>query len=97
MATDPRLAGSAPVRIQLRAHLLRTLTGHTDAVDHLAWGRLGDRVVLATASRDGTARIWDPASGNALVTLTGHTDAVYHLAWGRLGDRVVLATQACER
>jgi hypothetical protein len=49
-------------------------------------------VVLATASRDGTARIWDPASGAVLATLTGHTGTVGHLAWGRLGDQVVLAT-----
>jgi hypothetical protein len=61
-------------------------------VRHLAWGRLGDQVVVATATNDGTARIWDPASGSVLATLSGHTGPVMHLAWGRLGDQVVIAT-----
>jgi len=61
-------------------------------VTHLAWGQLGDRAVIATASWDGTARIWDPATGETLHTLTGHSLKVNYLAWGQLGDRPVIAT-----
>jgi WD40 repeat protein len=35
---------------------------------------------LATASADGTARIWDPVTGTQRHTLTGHTDAVREVA-----------------
>ena len=42
-------------------------------------GRPG-RHLLATASDDGTVRIWDPHTGQARHTLTGHTGAVRALA-----------------
>jgi WD40 repeat protein len=37
--------------------------------------------LLATCSADGTARLWNPASGAVLKTLTGQTDWVYSLAF----------------
>src|SRR5215472_889664 len=41
--------------------LLRSLTGHNDAVYTVDWGHDRDgRPLLATGSNDGTARIWDP-------------------------------------
>ena len=40
----------------------------------LAWSPDGTR--LATASDDGTVRIWDPTTGHPTTTLTGHTGAV---------------------
>ena len=50
-----------------------TLTGHTDGVTAVAWSPDGTR--LATASDDGTVRLWDPTTGQTTTTLTGHTDA----------------------
>src|SRR6266542_2226634 len=59
-------------RAALAADLLRkTLHGHTGHVYRPAFSPDGKLVV--TASADGTARIWDVASGRSLHTLSGHT------------------------
>ncbi len=47
-------------------------TGHTDPVLSVAWNHDGTR--LATASDDGTARIWDPTTGRAEAVLVGHPE-----------------------
>ncbi|MEV0131612.1 hypothetical protein AB0H83_24510 [Dactylosporangium sp. NPDC050688] len=47
---------------------VRTLTGHTGRVISIAFA--GDGATLASRGRDGTARIWDAATGGALRTLT---------------------------
>jgi len=36
--------------------------------------------LLATASADGTVKLWNPDNGAALRTLTGHTDWVFAIA-----------------
>ena len=51
----------------------------------------GARVV--TASDDGTARIWDAASGKELAPLGGHTSEVASAAFSPDGARVVTASQ----
>jgi WD40 repeat protein len=51
------------------------LMGHSKAVYSVAYDADGKRLV--TASEDGTARIWDAASGHELMVLRGHKDAVY--------------------
>jgi WD40 repeat protein len=65
----------------------RVLAGHTDVIYGLAFSPDGKR--LATASLDKTARIWDLASGKALVTLTDHSDSVYTVAFTPDGKSIV--------
>ncbi len=48
--------------------------GHTDEVGRVAFRSDGTRLVRG--NDDGTARLWDVATGRSLVTLKGHTDSV---------------------
>jgi WD40 repeat protein len=64
----------------------RLLTGHTDGVHTVAFSPDGKRIV--TASHDGTARVWDAASGKALHVLEGHGEPVYAAAFSDEGERV---------
>ena len=68
----------------------RILSGHTGSVDSAAFSPDGKLVV--TASDDGTARIWDVASGRSLHTLSGHTDYVDSVAFSPDGKLVVTAS-----
>jgi WD40 repeat protein len=62
-----------------------TLTGHTQDVLDSEFSR--DGRLLASASRDGTVKIWEARTGRALHTLTGHTGPVLSVSFhpgGRL-------------
>jgi WD40 repeat protein len=59
----------------------KPLTGHTNAVTSAVFSLDGD--TLATASADGTVRLWnvtDPAQPTPLGTLTGPTGVVNSVA-----------------
>nr|WP_176704968.1 hypothetical protein [Arthrobacter sp.]AXV46583.1 hypothetical protein pA58H2_p37 [Arthrobacter sp.] len=58
--------------------LLSTLGGHTDSVTAVAITPDGTRAI--TTSHDGTARLWDLATGTTLHTLEGHTRSVVAVA-----------------
>ena len=70
--------------------LLEVLAGHTGSVVSAAFSPDGTRVV--TASDDGTARIWDAASGEELTLLRGHSGWVVSAAFSPDGTRVVTAS-----
>ncbi|TDD35072.1 hypothetical protein E1287_14965 [Actinomadura sp. KC06] len=70
-----------------RAAEITVLRGHAAAVAAVGWST-GDR--LASASYDGTARIW--VDGGSLV-LRGHTDEVWDVAWSPDGERVATASR----
>ena len=54
-----------------------------------------DGRLLATGSDDGSARVWDPATGGSVPALTGHTDRVHGVAFGP--DGRLLATADGDR
>jgi WD40 repeat protein len=60
--------------------LQRQLIGHTAVVNSVAAGRLADDMIVASASEDGTIRVWNLFSGRQMVTLRGHAGRVYAAA-----------------
>ena len=71
-------------------HERRGLRGHTDTVTSAAFSPDGRQVV--TASVDGTARVWDAATGQSLAVLTGHTGWVWNAVFSPDGRRIVTAS-----
>jgi WD40 repeat protein len=63
------------------------LKGHNSAIRSVAVSPDGQR--LATASDDGTGRVWDLASSRATRTLPAHTNVVSSVAVTRDGKRIV--------
>ncbi|MGZ5267108.1 MAG: nSTAND1 domain-containing NTPase [Caldimonas sp.] len=74
------------------ARLAGILRGHTGDVYRLAYSPRGDRI--ATASFDGTVKLWDTASGMPLRTFTGHSDGLRDLAFS--ADGSLLATASAD-
>lgn len=66
------------------------LPGHEQGVTSVVWSFDGKR--LATASLDGTAKVWDTATGRELFTLRDHEGAVNSLAWCPDGKRLATAS-----
>ncbi len=58
---------------------MHVLSGHTNRVRALAFRH--DGRVLASASEDGTVRLWDPRVGTLLHVCKGHPNAVFALAF----------------
>jgi WD40 repeat protein len=67
-----------------------TLAGHQHMVWCAAFSPDGSRIV--TASADGTARIWNAATGEEIAVLRGHEHAVNSAAFSRDGSRIVTAS-----
>jgi WD40 repeat protein len=73
--------------------LRHTLHGHKNSLNQIAWSQ--DGVLLASASKDTTIRLWNMESGQLLHTLEGHSDEVNSdevnsVAWSP--DRRILAS-----
>ena len=60
-------------------HPIKRLTGHQQAVNHIAFSP--DGRYFASASFDKKVKLWNGFSGDFLTTLTGHVGAVYQVAW----------------
>ena len=63
------------------------LGGHDGTVNSAAFSPDGSRV--ATASQDGTTRIWDALSANQIAVLRGRARAVFSAAFSPDGSRIV--------
>jgi WD40 repeat protein len=66
------------------------MDGHNNWVTAVAFSPNGSLVV--TASGDGTARLWEPASGRPVAVLKGHGKEITSAAFSPDGSRVVTAS-----
>ena len=81
---EAKLAGAAQV-----SRLQRVLSGHTNAVNSVAFSADGTHVVSGSA--DGTARVWNAGSGELLHELK-HDGPVSRVAFSPDGGRVLTAS-----
>jgi WD40 repeat protein/serine/threonine protein kinase len=63
----------------LEGRPVATLTGHTRPIRHISFSRDGSEVV--TGSEDGTARVWDSATGSPRSVIETGGDLVYQAGW----------------
>ncbi|MEM9892468.1 MAG: NB-ARC domain-containing protein, partial [Actinomycetota bacterium] len=87
----PGLSATRAAPKQLGGNSLRrVLEGHAGGVLSVGWSPDGTR--LASASDDGTLRVWDPATGDTTIILEGHTDWVRSVGWSPDGTRLASAS-----
>mmetsp|Transcript_23505 Transcript_23505/g.32971 ORF Transcript_23505/g.32971 Transcript_23505/m.32971 type:complete len:548 (+) Transcript_23505:124-1767(+) len=72
-------------------HPIKRLTGHQQAVNHIAFSP--DGRYFASASFDKKVKIWNGKSGDFIATLTGHVGAVYQVAWSSDSRYLVSASK----
>ncbi|MDX3539728.1 hypothetical protein PV721_36490 [Streptomyces sp. MB09-01] len=80
----------ATLRTDASLPAYRRLPGHTDTVNSVAFSP--DGRTLATGSADGTARLWDTATGTPRATLRGHPDEVASVAFSPDGRTLATAS-----
>ncbi|MGW8250937.1 MAG: WD40 repeat domain-containing protein, partial [Anaerolineales bacterium] len=90
--------GTVPTEIQdalhqavLASRLRMTLRGHSSDVWDLAYSPDGGQ--LASASLDGTAKLWDAESGVEIFTLGGHQKALRAIAYNPDGSQLATADE----
>jgi WD40 repeat protein len=69
--------------------------GHDLGIVSVAFGRVGDRLLLATASHDKTVKVWEMSSGTLRFTLPAHEASVHAVCFSPNGK--ILASAGEDR
>ncbi|KAJ2714086.1 hypothetical protein H4R19_001914 [Coemansia spiralis] len=69
---------------------VKTFTGHKSDINAIRWHASGK--YLASASDDGTVKVWSTASDQPVQDLAGHSQQVYLVEWLPRADKAVLAS-----
>ena len=67
-----------------------TLIGHRAEISNAHFNYDGS--LIATASMDQTAKLWDPRTGQAIATLRAHEDEVLDVAFDYTGMKLATAS-----
>jgi len=86
---QPELRGWEWRYLWTRVSPQRILAGHVRGVSSVAFSPDGRRA--ATGSDDGSAKVWDAATGQELFTLAGHAGFVLGVAFSPDGRKIVTA------
>ncbi|GIM99811.1 serine/threonine-protein kinase [Planomonospora venezuelensis] len=71
----------------------KAIRAHRNDVNWLAFGKVGERTVVVSASADKSLKVWDLTRKKQYgKTYKGHDKAVFSVATGTLGDRPVVAS-----
>ncbi|MCI0456652.1 MAG: protein kinase [Gemmataceae bacterium] len=90
-ACEPELRDWEWHYLQRRTHLcVHTLRGHIKTIWSVVYSPDGRQ--LASASDDGTVRIWDATTGQEIRTLSGHTGGVFTVAYRPPDGRHLVST-----
>jgi WD40 repeat protein len=69
---------------------LYQIVAHDHRITHVTYSP--DGLVIATASLDGTAKLWDAATGAEVAALRGHADSLHTVAFSPDGATVLTAS-----
>ncbi|MEE2629160.1 MAG: hypothetical protein VX670_11925, partial [Candidatus Latescibacterota bacterium] len=74
----------------IEANILQTLSGHSNILWEVAYSP--DGTTLASASHDGSIKLWDAANGQELQTLSGHNGPISSVAYSPDGMTLASAS-----
>jgi WD40 repeat protein len=65
------------------------MTGHTLGLSSLDWSPDGSR--MASTSRDGTLKIWDPVAGQQTISIESGVSELLDAEWSPDGTKILVA------